>query len=459
MLNKLDYFIPSSLSANKQQLHRARLITGILLSLSASCAPMLGLFFIIPDMNSAVVTANIIMVVLTIIFWVGLCFTLKYEITSLFLTAQLGIGSISLTLFAGIAISGGPFETHVLPILIIPIIVAFLISGKRNGTIWTGVTLFAFLIMTISQILGLEYINLPPPELHTPLKISNWIFAFLIIAALTYLYESLSSSALDESEQKEKAYKKIAETATNSATAANTSNKLQHSGEQLIYSTQSQKAAIEELAVTTEELLSSSSTNQSHAEDSLHSINSIKDLLISNQEKSRELNEAMEQIKSSSLEIQQINDVINDIAQQTNLLSLNAMIEASRFDEKETGFTVVANEVKNLAERSVDAVSNINALLKKNHNSVEQGFVLADTFQQHIHEIQNQVSPIVNTSQQVAESCREQALSIQQINGGLSEIELTIEQNESLANECQQLAAQLNKETEKLLYLSSEVSL
>ena len=75
----------------------------------------------------------------------------------------------------------------------------------------------------------------------------------------------------------------------------------------------------------------------------------------------------MAEVSNLSHEIQMINNVINDISYQTNLLSLNAMIEASRAGEGNGGFKVVATEVQKLAERSAEAAKSINELLEKNN--------------------------------------------------------------------------------------------
>jgi methyl-accepting chemotaxis protein len=161
-------------------------------------------------------------------------------------------------------------------------------------------------------------------------------------------------------------------------------------------------------------------------------------------------------IRSSNKEIQIINNVINDIAQQTNLLSLNAMIEASRFEGENAGFQVVALEVKKLAEQSVEAVGNINKVLEDNTKAVEQGFSLTQTLSRQVIHIQTEVEPVTITNQQVVDGCNEQTLAIEQLNHSVQQIDLAISNNRKLAMNATLLADELQDETSKLKQLAKD---
>lgn len=100
--------------------------------------------------------------------------------------------------------------------------------------------------------------------------------------------------------------------------------------------------------------------------------------LMDGTQKMQELKATMAVIKECSAQISGITEMINSIAKQTNLLALNASIEAARVGEAGKGFSVVAEEVKNLASRSSEAVNETHKLISKTIKAVEEGIVLTD---------------------------------------------------------------------------------
>lgn len=140
----------------------------------------------------------------------------------------------------------------------------------------------------------------------------------------------------------------------------------------------------------------------------------------------------MQEVSSLSNEIQMINNVINDISYQTNLLSLNAMIEASRAGEGNGGFKVVATEVQKLAERSAEAAKTINELLEKNNLTVNQGVSLSEQISQRFDGIADSMKPLSTAVRNVSDASGEQNEAIKQILLGLDDIDHAIAQNQSM---------------------------
>jgi methyl-accepting chemotaxis protein len=220
-------------------------------------------------------------------------------------------------------------------------------------------------------------------------------------------------------------------------------------GDELLDSTLKQTAAIEQLSATTEELNATAEQNSSLTSKAMLSLKDSEQYLDISRNKLEQLSGAIAQIRQSSGEIQNITNVINDISYQTNLLSLNAMIEASRGSDN-GGFKVVALEVKKLAERSSDAAANINKLLKANFTAVQEGVDLAEAMQLGFNDIQDNNKPLVSTFQNVSDASEEQRQAIRQIAIGLNEISLTVEQNKQQAEGSANAATELQENAQAL---------
>ncbi len=454
----LDYFIHPEFQTDQSTFYKARLLVGILLAIIFSVISFFPFFAFIEGLPQQAVIAYTVSGLSGMALWAGLLYLLKTTRIYFRLIAHIALASMAAVLLSGIGITGGPIETEVHPLLSVPAIIAYLLLGHKQGSLWTIILLTCFLGMAVFSIRGFEYINLPPESIRPALRLFNWGYAFLTISALTYLYELINTSSLQKSADQQERYRNITNVALNSETIFKTAQQLSESGEELLNSTIDQKASIENLATTTEELLATSEDNLSNASNSLKHANTIKQLLMISHADSLQLNEAMQMVKDSSDEIQEINNLINDIAQQTNLLSLNAMIEASRFDEEQSGFQVVALEVKKLAERSVEAVENINKVLAENTKAVAQGVELAITLTSQMNDIQQQITPVTSTNQQVVDGCNEQTLAIGQINHSISQIDGVISNNRKLAMNATLLADQMQEETAKLKSLSDELN-
>lgn len=141
---------------------------------------------------------------------------------------------------------------------------------------------------------------------------------------------------------------------------------------------------------------------------------------------------AMDGIKTSSSEIFKITSLINDIAFQTNLLALNAGVEAARAGEAGRGFAVVATEVRALAQRSSDAASEINALISFSSDQVKDGVDLVDRTGRALDDIVQAVSDITKRVSQIAESSREQAAGLNEINTSVVELDKVTQQNAAM---------------------------
>jgi methyl-accepting chemotaxis protein len=144
---------------------------------------------------------------------------------------------------------------------------------------------------------------------------------------------------------------------------------------------------------------------------------------------------AMTTINSASGKIADIIGVIDSIAFQTNLLSLNAAVEAARAGDQGRGFAVVANEVRNLAGRSATAAKEIKALIEESVTRVAEGSRLVDESGRALHEIVAAVKKVTDIVAEIAAASNEQSSGIDQVNRAVSQMDQTTQQNAALVEE------------------------
>ncbi|MEM6584346.1 MAG: globin-coupled sensor protein [Pseudomonadota bacterium] len=159
---------------------------------------------------------------------------------------------------------------------------------------------------------------------------------------------------------------------------------------------------------------------------------------------------AMDQIESSSEEINNIISVIDSIAFQTNLLALNAGVEAARAGETGKGFAVVASEVRALAQRCTEAADEVKSLISASSEHVSSGVDLVKRSGEAFAAINEGVAELATSINAIAESTEVQASSLSQITSTVRDLDNSTQQNAAMAEECTAAAASLASEAEKL---------
>lgn len=164
-------------------------------------------------------------------------------------------------------------------------------------------------------------------------------------------------------------------------------------------------------------------------------------------EKMGEMNDAMCLISGKSTEIKNIINTINNISEQTNLLSLNAAIEAARAGTAGKGFAVVADEVRSLAEESKMAAKTIEELIFDTIKAVNQGEAKVEETTIVFEDIQNSSAEIQEKTQLVAIVSKEQACSMKQLKKGVEDIAKVVENNSATSEETAAASEELAKST------------
>jgi methyl-accepting chemotaxis protein len=169
--------------------------------------------------------------------------------------------------------------------------------------------------------------------------------------------------------------------------------------------------------------------------------------------------EAMAEISSSGSEIGKIIKSIDDIAFQTNLLALNAAVEAARAGRQGKGFSVVADEVRNLSARSAKAAHETEEMVESMVNLMETGAKLAGNSDREFQEIVKTTAQVAQLFQSIAEASDAQSASMSSIVQSLGQIKAVTQDNSDNARRMSSSAGTLSRQAEELRYMLSHFRL
>lgn len=220
----------------------------------------------------------------------------------------------------------------------------------------------------------------------------------------------------------------------------------------------SQASSVEEVSATIEQATASNNQNADNSrEANLLAQHSNDAARIGNQQVG-DLMVAMEKITDSSQKIAKIIKTIDEIAFQTNLLALNAAVEAARAGEHGLGFAVVAEEVKNLAERSANAAKEITSIIEASIDQVKAGTEVANRTKESFAEILMGVKKTSDLIGEIAISAKEQAEGMNQIATAMGSVDQITQQNASASEETAAAAEELNAQALSMLESVAEIA-
>lgn len=158
----------------------------------------------------------------------------------------------------------------------------------------------------------------------------------------------------------------------------------------------------------------------------------------------------MQRISESSMKIENIISELEDIASQTNLLSLNASIEAARAGEAGKGFAVVADQIRKLAEQSAASAVSTRELIEGSIHDVEDGNKAVALVSETLDEVIKGINAIADTSKSLSESSQSQATAMEQAEQGVNQISEVVQSNSAMAQETSATSEELSAQAETL---------
>ena len=196
-----------------------------------------------------------------------------------------------------------------------------------------------------------------------------------------------------------------------------------------------QASSIEELSASLNEIADSIKSTTHKAEDAKNLSEMAGEAVRCSNEKMDEMSRAMEEIIIKSNEISKIIKTIDDIAFQTNILSLNAAIEAARAGEAGKGFAVVADEVGNLAQKSAKAAKNTSSLIEESKNAVEKGAKITKETSESLSTVYERAGKINSMILEISTETLREADNMRQLTIGMDQISSLVQNNSATAEE------------------------
>ena len=207
-----------------------------------------------------------------------------------------------------------------------------------------------------------------------------------------------------------------------------------------------QAAAVEEMSASLQEISAQVDENAQNATHAKDLADVVKDGILESNSNMEVLNKAIKDIEDKQNQIKVIMKTIDDIALQTNLLSLNASIEAARAGQAGKGFAVVANEVRSLSQKVAEAAKTTNDLISASDDAVREGTRMAASTAENLNQVVENTLTVVDKINEISDACVAQSMKLNEATIGIEQISSVVQSNSATAEESAAVSETMNKQ-------------